>query len=38
MTLDLGFLNEVDKIASCFSSNLQMLVSSATIPEATPSF
>ena len=33
MTLDLGFLNEVDQIASCFSGKLQMLVFSATIPE-----
>lgn len=33
MTLDLGFLNEVDKIASCFSGKIQMLVFSATIPE-----
>lgn len=33
MTLDLGFLKEVDQIASCFSGKLQMLVFSATIPE-----
>lgn len=33
MTLDMGFLEEVDKIASTLPTNLQMLVFSATIPE-----
>ncbi|WEG72715.1 DEAD/DEAH box helicase [Vagococcus intermedius] len=33
MTLDLGFLEDVDKIASSLPSRLQMLVFSATIPE-----
>lgn len=33
MTLDLGFLEDVDKIAASLPSNLQMLVFSATIPE-----
>lgn len=33
MTLDLGFLNDVDNIASQFASDLQMLVFSATIPK-----
>ena len=32
MTLDLGFLEDVDKIASSLPGNLQMLVFSATIP------
>ncbi|QCA29581.1 DEAD/DEAH box helicase [Vagococcus xieshaowenii] len=33
MTLDMGFLNEVDQIAGRLPENLQMLVFSATIPE-----
>lgn len=33
MTLDLGFLADVDQIAGRMSDNLQMLVFSATIPE-----
>lgn len=33
MTLDLGFLPEVDQIASKFSESIQMLVFSATVPE-----
>jgi len=33
MTLDLGFLPEVDQIAAKFSDKIQMLVFSATIPE-----
>ncbi|MDN6243652.1 MAG: DEAD/DEAH box helicase, partial [Tetragenococcus koreensis] len=33
MTLDLGFLPEVDQIAAKFADNIQMLVFSATIPE-----
>ncbi|EOT47597.1 MULTISPECIES: DEAD/DEAH box helicase [Enterococcus] len=33
MTLDMGFLEEVDKIASHLPEKLQMLVFSATIPE-----
>ncbi|GMA54462.1 hypothetical protein GCM10025857_58190 [Alicyclobacillus contaminans] len=33
MTLDLGFLPEVDQIAGKFSEDIQMLVFSATIPE-----
>ncbi len=32
MTLDMGFLEEVDKIAASLPANLQMLVFSATIP------
>jgi len=32
MTLDMGFLNEVDQIASKLSKDMQMLVFSATIP------
>lgn len=32
MTLDLGFLDEIDGIASTMPSNLQMMVFSATIP------
>lgn len=38
MTLDLGFLKEVDAIASSLPSNLQMLVFSATIPEKLKPF
>lgn len=33
MTLDMGFLHEVDQIASHFPDNLQMMVFSATIPQ-----
>lgn len=33
MTLDLGFLPEVDQIATKFSEDIQMMVFSATIPE-----
>lgn len=33
MTLDMGFLEEVDNIAGHFPKNLQMLVFSATIPQ-----
>ncbi|WP_027109027.1 DEAD/DEAH box helicase [Lacticigenium naphthae] len=38
MTLDMGFLDEVDKIASRLPSKLQMLVFSATIPEKLQPF
>lgn len=38
MTLDMGFLNEVDKIAATFPANLQMLVFSATIPQKLEPF
>ncbi|MDO4903365.1 MAG: DEAD/DEAH box helicase [Limosilactobacillus sp.] len=33
MTLDMGFLEQVDKIASHFPEDLQMMVFSATIPQ-----
>ncbi|UDM31706.1 DEAD/DEAH box helicase [Lentilactobacillus laojiaonis] len=33
MTLDLGFLDVVDKIAASFGKNVQMMVFSATIPQ-----
>ena len=33
MTLDMGFLDQVDQIASHFPDNLQMMVFSATIPQ-----
>ena len=33
MTLDMGFLHEVDQIASHFPDDLQMMVFSATIPQ-----
>lgn len=33
MTLDMGFLHEVDQIASHFPNDLQMMVFSATIPQ-----
>lgn len=33
MTLDMGFLDQVDKIASHFPEDLQMMVFSATIPQ-----
>ncbi|AUJ29378.1 MAG: DEAD/DEAH box helicase [Liquorilactobacillus hordei] len=38
MTLDLGFLKEVDAIASTLPTDLQMLVFSATIPEKLKPF
>ncbi|KRO17969.1 DEAD/DEAH box helicase [Lacticaseibacillus saniviri] len=38
MTLDMGFLNTVDKIASTFPGQLQMLVFSATIPQKLQPF
>ncbi|MBS4750510.1 DEAD/DEAH box helicase [Granulicatella sp. zg-ZJ] len=38
MTLDLGFLPEVDEIASQFPKELQMLVFSATIPQKLKPF
>ncbi|WP_412990024.1 DEAD/DEAH box helicase [Pediococcus siamensis] len=34
MTLDMGFLNEVDKIAASLPTKLQMMVFSATIPKS----
>src|SRR5699024_34144 len=38
MTLDLGFIEEVDKIASTVQSNSQLLVFSATIPQKLQPF
>lgn len=38
MTLDMGFLEEVDKMASRLPDSLQMLVFSATIPESLQPF
>lgn len=38
MTLDLGFLPEVDKIAGSLGEELQMLIFSATIPEKLKPF
>jgi ATP-dependent RNA helicase CshB len=38
MTLDMGFLKEVDQIANCLPKKLQMLVFSATIPEKLKPF
>lgn len=38
MTLDMGFLTEVDQIAGRLPKNLQMLVFSATIPEKLKPF
>lgn len=38
MTLDLGFLNTVDEIASTLPKDLQMLVFSATIPQKLQPF
>ncbi|MGT2666637.1 DEAD/DEAH box helicase [Streptococcus rifensis] len=38
MTLDLGFLNEVDKIAGSLPKDLQFLVFSATIPQKLQPF
>ena len=36
--LDMGFLEDVDKIAASLPKNLQMLVFSATIPEKLKPF
>lgn len=38
MTLDMGFLNQVDQIAAYFPENLQMMVFSATIPQGLRPF
>lgn len=38
MTLDMGFLNDVDRIASAMPAQLQMLVFSATIPQKLQTF
>ena len=38
MTLDMGFLTDVDKIASAFGKKVQMLVFSATIPQKLQPF
>ncbi len=38
MTLDMGFLDTVDKIASTFPAELQMMVFSATIPQKLQPF
>ena len=38
MTLDMGFLNPVDQIASHFGKQIQMLVFSATIPQRLTPF
>jgi ATP-dependent RNA helicase CshB len=38
MTLDMGFLNQVDQIAATFPKDLQMLVFSATIPQKLEPF
>lgn len=38
MTLDMGFLEDVDKIAATLPNNLQMLIFSATIPEKLKPF
>jgi ATP-dependent RNA helicase CshB len=38
MTLDLGFLHDVDQIAGRLPEKLQMLVFSATIPEKLKGF
>lgn len=38
MTLDMGFLNDVDRIASAMPAQLQMLVFSATIPQKLQPF
>lgn len=38
MTLDMGFLADVDKIASTFDKKVQMLVFSATIPQKLQPF
>lgn len=38
MTLDMGFLSDVDQIASAFGKKVQMLVFSATIPQKLQPF
>jgi len=38
MTLDMGFLDETDKIAAAFGQKVQMLVFSATIPQKLQPF
>lgn len=38
MTLDMGFLTDVDRIASSFGKHVQMLVFSATIPQKLQPF
>lgn len=38
MTLDLGFLKEVDNIAASFGKDVQMMVFSATIPQKLKTF
>lgn len=38
MTLDMGFLEDVDRIASAFGKKVQMLVFSATIPQTLQPF
>ncbi|MGT2832697.1 DEAD/DEAH box helicase [Streptococcus halotolerans] len=38
MTMDMGFLDTVDKIAASFSKDVQMLVFSATIPQKLQPF
>ncbi|WP_438468048.1 DEAD/DEAH box helicase [Streptococcus pluranimalium] len=38
MTMDMGFLDTVDKIAASFSKDIQMLVFSATIPQKLQPF
>ncbi|KJU73743.1 DEAD/DEAH box helicase [Pediococcus damnosus LMG 28219] len=38
MTLDMGFLNEVDKIAASLPKSLQMMIFSATIPKSLNAF
>ncbi|TPR24360.1 ATP-dependent helicase [Apilactobacillus micheneri] len=38
MTMDLGFLNEVDTIAASFGKDVQMMVFSATIPQKLRTF
>lgn len=38
MTLDMGFLADVDQIASSFGKRVQMLVFSATIPQKLQPF
>jgi ATP-dependent RNA helicase CshB len=38
MTLDMGFLNEVDQIAATFDQKVQMMVFSATLPQKLQPF
>ena len=38
MTLDLGFLNDIDNIAASFGKDVQMMVFSATIPQKLKPF